>query len=101
MIRLSAKTGEGIDTLIAHLKATVGYQGEESGEFIARRRHLDALKKASKHLETGRSALEQSLSGELLAEDLRQAQMALSEITGEFTADDLLGEIFASFCIGK
>jgi tRNA modification GTPase len=101
MIRLSAKTGEGIDTLIAHLKATVGYQGEESGEFIARRRHLDALKKASKHLETGRNALERSLSGELLAEDLRQAQMALSEITGEFTADDLLGEIFASFCIGK
>jgi tRNA modification GTPase len=101
MIGLSAKTGEGIDTLIAHLKATMGYQGEESGEFIARRRHLDALNKASSHLESGRSALEQSLSGELLAEDLRQAQMALSEITGEFTADDLLGEIFASFCIGK
>jgi tRNA modification GTPase len=101
MIGLSAKTGEGIETLIAHLKATMGYQGEESGEFIARRRHLDALKKARKHLDSGRRALDQSLSGELLAEDLRQAQMALSEITGEFTADDLLGEIFASFCIGK
>jgi tRNA modification GTPase len=101
MIGLSAKTGEGIGTLISHLKATMGYQGEESGEFIARRRHLVALGKARKHLENGRRALDQSLSGELLAEDLRQAQMALSEITGEFTADDLLGEIFASFCIGK
>ena len=101
MIGLSAKTGEGIETLISHLKATMGYQGEESGEFIARRRHLEALKKARKHLDSGRLALDQSLSGELLAEDLRQAQMALSGITGEFTADDLLGEIFASFCIGK
>ena len=101
MIGLSAKTGEGVETLIAHLKATMGYQGEESGEFIARRRHLDALRKARKHLHSGRLALDRSLSGELLAEDLRQAQMALSEITGEFTADDLLGEIFASFCIGK
>ncbi len=101
MIGLSAKTGEGVETLIAHLKATMGYQGEESGEFIARRRHLEALKKARKHLDSGRRALDQSLSGELLAEDLRQAQMALSEITGEFTADDLLGEIFSSFCIGK
>ena len=101
VIKLSAKTGEGVDALIAHLKATMGYQGEESGEFIARRRHLDALNRAETHLESGRRALEQSLSGELLAEDLRQAQMALSEITGEFTADDLLGEIFASFCIGK
>ena len=101
MIGLSAKTGEGVETLIAHLKATMGYQGEESGEFIARRRHLEALRKARRHLESGRRALDQSLSGELLAEDLRQAQLALSEITGEFTADDLLGEIFASFCIGK
>lgn len=101
MIGLSAKTGEGVETLIGHLKATMGYQGEESGEFIARRRHLEALKKARKHLDSGRRALDQSLSGELLAEDLRQAQMALSEITGEFTADDLLGEIFSSFCIGK
>ena len=101
LIRLSAKTGEGVESLIAHLKETMGYQGEESGEFIARRRHLEALKKAKQHLDSGRRALEQSLSGELLAEDLRQAQMALSAITGEFTADDLLGEIFASFCIGK
>ena len=101
LISLSAKTGEGVESLIAHLKETMGYQGEESGEFIARRRHLEALKKAKQHLDSGRRALEQSLSGELLAEDLRQAQMALSAITGEFTADDLLGEIFASFCIGK
>lgn len=101
VIGLSAKTGEGMDDLIAHLKRTMGYQGEESGEFIARRRHLDALKKAENHVKSGERALNDSLSGELLAEDLRQAQMALSEITGEFTADDLLGEIFSSFCIGK
>ena len=77
------------------------YHGEEEGEFIARRRHLDAIKRALTFIESGKFALESSLSGELLAEDLRQAQNALGEITGEFTADDLLGEIFSSFCIGK
>ena len=100
-VSLSAKSGEGIDLLREHLKQSMGYHGEEEGEFIARRRHLDAIKRALTFIESGKSALETSLSGELLAEDLRQAQNALGEITGEFTADDLLGEIFSSFCIGK
>ena len=100
-VSLSAKTGEGIELLREHLKHSMGYHGEEEGEFIARRRHLDAIKRALTFIKSGKSALDTSLSGELLAEDLRQAQNALSEITGEFSADDLLGEIFSSFCIGK
>ncbi|MES9855721.1 MAG: tRNA uridine-5-carboxymethylaminomethyl(34) synthesis GTPase MnmE [Sedimenticola sp.] len=100
-IALSAKTGDGMEQLRTHLKESMGYSGPEEGVFIARRRHLDALERASEHLATGKRALENSGSGELLAEDLRQAQQALGEITGEFTADDLLGQIFGSFCIGK
>ena len=100
-ISLSAKCGEGVDLLREHLKQSMGYHGEDEGEFIARRRHLDAIKRALAFVESGKSALESSLSGELLAEDLRQAQNVLGEITGEFTADELLGEIFSSFCIGK
>lgn len=100
-VSLSAKSGEGVDLLREHLKQSMGYHGEDEGEFIARRRHLDAIKRALTFIESGRKALQSTLSGELLAEDLRQAQNALGEITGEFTADDLLGEIFSSFCIGK
>lgn len=100
-IALSAKTGEGVDLLREHLKQCMGYSSGQEGEFIARRRHLDAIQRASDHLLTGRGALQGQGSGELLAEDLRQAQQALSEITGEFSADDLLGQIFSSFCIGK
>jgi tRNA modification GTPase len=100
-IVLSAKTGAGIDALRAHLKQAMGFTGAGEGEFMARRRHLDAIARAQAHLARGELALQQGAAGELLAEDLRQAQQALSEITGEFTADDLLGEIFASFCIGK
>ncbi|MEN8212905.1 MAG: tRNA uridine-5-carboxymethylaminomethyl(34) synthesis GTPase MnmE [Pseudomonadota bacterium] len=100
-VSLSAKSGEGVDLLREHLKQSMGYHGEDEGEFIARRRHLDAIKRALTFIESGRDALENQLSGELLAEDLRQAQNALGEITGEYTADDLLGEIFSSFCIGK
>ncbi|MCW8945361.1 MAG: tRNA uridine-5-carboxymethylaminomethyl(34) synthesis GTPase MnmE [Sedimenticola sp.] len=100
-IALSAKQGTGIELLREHLKQCMGFSAGQEGEFIARRRHLDAIKRASEHLLTGKVALEQRGSGELLAEDLRQAQQALSEITGEFTADDLLGQIFSSFCIGK
>lgn len=100
-IALSAKLGVGVELLTEHLKQCMGFSSGQEGEFIARRRHLDAIKRASEHLLTGKSALEGSGSGELLAEDLRQAQHALSEITGEFTSDDLLGEIFSSFCIGK
>ncbi len=100
-VSLSAHNGDGIDLLRQHLKQSVGYQGSQEGAFIARRRHLDALARASKHLLTGEQALTASASGELLAEDLRQAQNTLSEITGEFSSDDLLGRIFSSFCIGK
>jgi len=100
-VSLSAHNGDGIDLLRQHLQQSVGYQGSQEGAFIARRRHLDALARASKHLLTGEQALTVSASGELLAEDLRQAQNTLSEITGEFSSDDLLGRIFSSFCIGK
>jgi tRNA modification GTPase len=100
-IALSARDGAGIEALRAHLKQVMGYAGSGEGEFIARRRHLDAMERAQAHLAQGQAALLGGAAGELLAEDLRQAQLALSEITGEFTADDLLGEIFASFCIGK
>ena len=98
-LSLSARTGEGVDLLREQLKRRVGYQGSEQGEFIARRRHLDAIETASEYLLTGKRVLLESGSGELLAEDLRQAQNSLSEITGAFTADDLLGRIFSSFCI--
>jgi len=100
-ISLSALNGQGMDLLRQHLKSMAGYQGSQEGMFIARRRHLDALVRASKHLLSGQKALESLGSGELLAEDLRQAQNILSEITGEFGADELLGRIFADFCIGK
>ena len=100
-LRLSATTGEGIDLLRRHLKACMGYAGDEEGGFIARRRHLDALERARRHLDEGRIQLETRRAGELLAEELRLAQEVLGEITGEFTSDDLLGRIFTSFCIGK
>ncbi|ARD24428.1 tRNA uridine-5-carboxymethylaminomethyl(34) synthesis GTPase MnmE [Shewanella japonica] len=99
--RISAKTGLGVDELKQHLKSLMGYQSNLEGGFIARRRHLEALDLASNHLQLGKEQLEVYLAGELLAEELRMAQMALSEITGKFTSDDLLGKIFSSFCIGK
>ena len=100
MISLSAKTGNGIDLLKTQIKACVGFQTFE-GTFSARRRHLDALQRAYEFLLNGQKQLRDYRAGELLAEDLRQAQLALCEITGEFSTDDLLGRIFASFCIGK
>jgi len=101
IIALSAKTGNGIPLLRQHLKECMGYSSNQEGEFIARRRHLDALRRAGEFLANGEQEFLSTGSGELLAEDLRQAQIALSEITGEFSSDDLLGEIFSSFCIGK
>jgi len=98
---LSAHTGAGLDDLRQHLKTCAGYQPGGEGQFMARRRHLDALARASDHLSHGSRQLHDAAAGELLAEELRQAQQALAEITGEFSADDLLGEIFSSFCIGK
>ena len=98
---IAAKTGEGIDTLISWVEQQAGFHPETGGSFSARRRHLDALTRAQASLRQGQQQLESAKAGELLAEDLLQAQRALSEITGEFTSDDLLGEIFSSFCIGK
>ncbi len=100
-IALSAKQNIGVGTLREHLKDVMGYNAASEGGFLARRRHIDALNRAKDALAYGRQQLEGMGAGELLAEDLRMAQNALSEITGAFTADDLLGEIFGSFCIGK
>ncbi len=101
LIRLSAKANQGIELLRQHLKDCMGFASTTEGGFMARRRHLDALARAHELLATGRLQLELNGAGELLAEDLRQAQQALNEITGEFSSDDLLGRIFSSFCIGK
>jgi tRNA modification GTPase len=100
-IFLSAKTGAGLDLLRAHLKSCAGFELGESGAFSARRRHLDALARARDCVQQAGETLTRTRAFELFAEDLRRAQLALSEITGEFTSDDLLGEIFSSFCIGK
>ena len=99
-VLLSAKTADGLELLRDHLKTCMGYHGAGEGCFMARRRHLDALERAGESLERAYYQLE-SRAGELVAEELRLAQSALSEITGEFTSEDLLGRIFASFCIGK
>lgn len=100
-VSLSAKSGEGMELLKRQLKTSMNYQGSENAEFIARRRHLHAIDRALEFLHQGENALRVHQAGELLADDLRQAQASLAEITGTFTADDLLGEIFSSFCIGK
>lgn len=101
VIRLSAQTQQGVDLLREHLKQSMGYQTGTEGGFLARRRHLEALEHASEHLQMGHIQLTQFHAGELLAEELRRVQNHLSEITGQFTSDDLLGNIFSSFCIGK
>ncbi|UXY15431.1 tRNA uridine-5-carboxymethylaminomethyl(34) synthesis GTPase MnmE [Chitiniphilus purpureus] len=98
VIHVSAKTGEGLDALRQRLLQQVGWQGEQDGVFIARERHLDAIRRASRHLDAALAAYHRT---ELFAEELRLGQNALNEITGEFTSDDLLGVIFSRFCIGK
>ena len=98
---MSATTGEGLPDLTKHLHGVAGYQSQDSGQFLARRRHLLALDQARQAMEQGRYQLYAHAAGELLAEELRLAQDALASITGEFTSEDLLGEIFSSFCIGK
>jgi len=97
-VYLSAKTGSGMDLLRSQLLSTVGWQPTGEGVFMARERHLSALHEAARHLS---EALENRRHIEFFAEELRLAQNALSSITGEFTTDDLLGEIFSRFCIGK
>jgi len=99
-IYLSAKSSEGVELLRQHLKQCMGYIRHTEGQFIARRRHITAIYNASNHLNTAKNCL-QNNAGELLAEELKLAQLELSSITGEFTSDDLLGRIFADFCIGK
>lgn len=101
MISLSAQTHDGVKLLREHLKQAMGFQTGMEGGFLARRRHLDALDKAAEHLQIGLVQLTEFHAGELLAEELRLVQSYLSEITGQFTSDDLLGNIFSSFCIGK
>jgi tRNA modification GTPase len=100
-VHVSASSGDGIDLLRAHLKECMGFIGTDTGTISARRRHLDALARAEQHLLEASNQLIEHRAGELMAEELRQAQQALAEITGEFTSDDLLGKIFSSFCIGK
>jgi tRNA modification GTPase len=98
VIRLSARTGDGIEALRGWLLNAAGWQPQGDGIFLARERHLAALRSAARELS---GAAEHPTTGELFAEDLRQAQRHLGKITGEVTADDLLGEIFSRFCIGK
>lgn len=99
-VYLSAKEGVGVDGLTLLIKQIAGYQPSE-GIFLARRRHLEALDSAKQLILTGQKQLADHRAGELLADDLRRAHLFLSEITGEFSSDDLLGKIFSSFCIGK
>jgi len=100
-VYLSAKSGAGVDALRCCIRRLAGYENQGEGAFTARRRHIKALQRAAEHFATGRKALDETRAGELLAEELRLAQQALGEITGAFTADDLLGRIFSDFCIGK
>jgi tRNA modification GTPase len=98
---LSIKTGDGMDLLKQHLKQSVGFNEATDNVFIARRRHIEALRIGYDYISSALCQLQVSQAGELVAEDLRQAQMSLAEITGTITSDDLLGKIFSSFCIGK
>jgi tRNA modification GTPase len=97
-IHLSAKTGEGVNLLRENLLKIVGWQSTSEGVFMARTRHLEAIRQVEQFLQVSLNAIFQS---ELVAENLRMGQDALSTVTGEFTPDDLLGEIFSKFCIGK
>ncbi len=100
-ISLSALTGEGVDLLRARLKSLAGYSGAAGGAYSARRRHLEALARASRHLSDAQALLAAGAAAELAAEELRLAHAALGEVTGRFTTEDLLGRIFSEFCIGK
>ncbi|VFP83288.1 tRNA uridine-5-carboxymethylaminomethyl(34) synthesis GTPase MnmE [Candidatus Erwinia haradaeae] len=101
VISLSARTGEGFENLMAHLRAVVSDYSEIEDGFLARRRHVQALELAATYLENGKNNIVSESAKELLAEDLRLAQLALNEITGEFSSQQLLDSIFSSFCIGK
>jgi len=100
-IHLSAKTGAGLDLLRVELARLGGRSEESHGAFSARRRHVEALERVADHLQSADAHLRFARAGELAAEELRRAQQALGEITGEYSSDDLLGAIFSTFCIGK
>jgi tRNA modification GTPase len=100
-LTVSALDGRGLAELRAHLKDCMGYHSVEAGAVSARHRHLEALARARHHTEEAARQLTERRAGELVAEELRGAQQALNEITGEFTSEDLLARIFAGFCIGK
>ncbi len=100
-ICISAKFNQGLDILKDHLRNLLGISSSAESIFMARSRHLQAIEKALEFLKNGLQTLISGQPSELVAEDLKEAQLALAEITGEFTADDLLGKIFSSFCIGK
>jgi tRNA modification GTPase len=101
-LALSAKTGDGLDTLRHKLLELAGWQANTEGVYLARARHVEALQRVGGHLQTAAVHLAaQAQALDLLAEELRLAQNALNEITGQFTSDDLLGVIFSQFCIGK
>jgi tRNA modification GTPase len=99
---ISAATGQGLDQLRRAILASIGAQPSSEGVYIARTRHMQALRRALEHLELAQLQLAAPAPAlELLAEELRLAHHALGEITGTFTPDDLLGQIFSRFCIGK
>jgi tRNA modification GTPase len=100
-VLVSARTGLGLDVLRAHLKQAMGFQAVEAGTISARARHLEALSRAKRHVAEAARLLAERRGGELVAEELREAQEALGEITGAVSSEDLLGRIFGSFCIGK
>ena len=100
-VSVSAATGAGLDLLRTRIRELAGYKNLGEQTVTARRRHVDALQRAAGHFAAGRSALEERRAGELFAEELRLAHLALGEITGATTSDELLGRIFSEFCIGK
>ncbi|MEM1403942.1 MAG: tRNA uridine-5-carboxymethylaminomethyl(34) synthesis GTPase MnmE [Pseudomonadota bacterium] len=101
VIYLSALTGDGLELLRQHLLDSAGLSPDSGNDYSARERHITALESCSDHVSRGRAQLEHHGAAELVAEDLRNAQDELGSITGQFTSDALLGEIFSSFCIGK
>jgi tRNA modification GTPase len=101
LVRLSAKSGSGLDELRTQIRRLAGYRDLGERTVTARRRHLDALRRARDHFVAGREALAKQSAGEVFAEELRLAHLAIGEITGTTSSDDLLGMIFTEFCIGK
>ena len=99
-VAVSALTGQGLDELRSAIQKQVGF-GQDNAEFTARTRHIEALKAAAEQILKAQEGIEQGLAAELVAEELTHAQHHLGSITGELTADDLLGKIFSEFCIGK